>query len=205
MKPNNMKDKFQKQPLFIGQDTAFEAAIIIPLVEIENQWHIVFELRSQNMSKQPGDVSFPGGKIDITDLSPEFAAIRETHEELGVALDEITILTDLSPFIFSPNFAIYPFVAEIPYQENYAVSEAEVEKIITIPLDWLLEHEPYMHVMSFLPKPSDDFPFEKIAKGRDYDWRKQATEEWFYEYEGITIWGVTARILKYFIEQLKNN
>lgn len=203
MKAHTIKEKFQNQPLFIGQDQAFEAAVIIPLVEIENQWHIVFELRSLKLSKQPGDISFPGGKIDATDCSPQFAAVRETHEELGIALEDITILSELSPFIFSPNFAIYPFVAEIPYQESYAVNKDEVEEIIMVPLESLLSQEPSMHLMSFIPKPSADFPFEKIANGKSYEWRKQSTEEWFYEYEGRVIWGMTARILKYFIEQLK--
>lgn len=203
MKRQEILEKFQKQPLFIGQDTAFEAAITIPLVKIENEWHVLFEIRSKKMNSQPGDISFPGGKIDPEDSSVRQAAIRETHEELGIPLDDVTILVELSPFITSPGFVVYPFVAEIPYKEHYDFNMHEVEEVVTVPLDWLIEHEPYMHLMSLLPKPSDDFPFGKISRGKDYQWRKHVTEEWFYEYNDLTIWGLTARILKYFIEQLK--
>lgn len=203
MKRQEILKKFQKQPLFIGQDTAFEAAITIPLVKKDNDWHVLFEIRSKKMSSQPGDISFPGGKIDSEDISTRQAAIRETHEELGIALNDIKILVELSPFITSPGFVVYPFVAEIPYKENYLFNESEVEELVTVPLDWLIEHQPYMHLMSLLPKPEEDFPFGKISKGKQYQWRKHSTEEWFYEYDGLTIWGLTARILKYFIEQLK--
>lgn len=203
MKRQDIQDKFQKQPLFIGQDTAFEAAITIPLVKVENEWHVLFEIRSKKMNSQPGDISFPGGKIDAEDESIRQAAIRETHEELGIELDEINILVELSPFIASSGFVVYPFIAEIPYKERYDFNELEVDEVVTVPLDWLLKHEPYMHLMSLLPKPAEDFPFGKISKGKQYQWRNHATEEWFYEYDGLTIWGLTARILKYFIEQLK--
>ena len=75
---------YENKSLFIGEDTAFRSAVIIPLVEAEGEWHVLFEVRAFTMRKQPGDISFPGGKIDITDASPMEAALRETHEELGV-------------------------------------------------------------------------------------------------------------------------
>jgi len=194
----------ENQPLFIGEETAFRSAILIPLVQVEEEWHILFEVRSFTMRKQPGDISFPGGRIDPTDSSPMAAALRETHEELGVDPKTVTIVGSLSPYIASSSFVIYPFVATIDYDQIiHSYNKEEVEEVFTIPIKWLLNHEPYMHLVSVDPVPLPNFPFEKIMNGAQYQWRARSMEEWFYDYEKYTIWGLTARILKHFIEILK--
>lgn len=194
----------QSQSLFIGEETAFRSAVLIPLVQVNEEWHILFEVRSFNMRKQPGDISFPGGRIDSTDQSPLAAALRETSEELGVNPKAINILGQLSPYIASPSFVVYPFVGTIDYNQIlHGYNKEEVEEIFTVPVKWLLNHEPYMHLVSVEPVPSPDFPFEKIMNGTQYQWRTRAMEEWFFDYEKYTIWGLTARILKHFIETIK--
>ena len=100
----------QNQALFIGEETAFRSAVLIPLVQVNGEWHILFEVRSFKMRKQPGDISFPGGRIDATDQSPLAAALRETSEELKIDPDMIHVIGQLSPYIASPSFVIYPFV-----------------------------------------------------------------------------------------------
>ncbi|MDG2702973.1 CoA pyrophosphatase, partial [Vibrio parahaemolyticus] len=75
-------DLHQSQPLFIGEETAFKAAVLVPLVQVDGEWHVLFEVRSLTMRKQPGDISFPGGKLDGGETAQE-AALRETYEELG--------------------------------------------------------------------------------------------------------------------------
>lgn len=200
---NQLKKKMsQKQPLFIGEDQAFRSAVLIPLVEIHGKWHILFEVRSKKLRQQPGDISFPGGKIDETDLSPLHAAIRETSEELGILEKDIEVLAELSPLVTNPSFVIYPFVGMIEY-EKISFNKHEVEEVFTVPLEWLLNYEPILHNVLVDIKPADDFPFHKIMNGSKYQWRTRSIEEWFYEYNQYTIWGLTARILKYFLEILK--
>ena len=194
----------ESQPLFIGEETAFRSAVLIPLVQVGEEWHILFEVRSFTMRKQPGDISFPGGRIDPADPSPMVAALRETHEELGVDPKTVTIVGELSPYIASTSFVIYPFVAIIDYNQIiHSYNKEEVEEVFTIPVSWLLNYEPYMHLVSVDPTPSPDFPFEKIVNGAQYQWRARSKEEWFFDYEKYTIWGLTARILKHFIEIIK--
>ncbi len=194
----------ENQFLFIGEETAFRSAVLIPLVQVDGEWHILFEVRSFTMRKQPGDISFPGGRIDSTDLTPLAAALRETSEELGVDPKTVTHIRQLSPYIASPSFVVYPFVATIDYSQIiHSYNKEEVEEIFTIPIKWLLNYEPYMHLVSVEPTPSSDFPFEKIMNGAQYQWRTQSIEEWFFDYEKYTIWGLTARILKHFIEIIK--
>lgn len=197
-------DLSQHQSLFIGEETAFRSSILIPLIQVDEEWHILFEVRSFTMRKQPGDISFPGGRIDSTDETPLEAAIRETHEELGVDPATINILGQLSPYIASPSFVVYPFVATIDTYPVYdAINKEEVEDVFTVPVNWFLKYEPYMHLVSVEPTPLSDFPYEKIMNGDQYQWRTRSMEEWFYDYEKYTIWGLTARILKHFIEKIK--
>ena len=194
----------QNQSLFIGEETAFRSAVLIPLVQVDDKWHILFEVRSLTMRKQPGDISFPGGRIDATDASPLAAALRETHEELGIDPTTVQVVGPLSPYVASSSFVTYPFVAII--DTNQIIPEYnkdEVEKVLTVPIDWLLNYEPYMHLVSVEPMPSIDFPYDKIVNGAQYKWRTRSMEEWFFDYEQYTIWGLTARILKHFIELIK--
>lgn len=194
----------QSQSLFIGEETAFRSAVLIPLVQVAGEWHVLFEVRSFTMRKQPGDISFPGGKIDATDSTPWAAALRETQEELGVDPETVKLVQQLSPYVASPSFVVYPFVAIIDYDEIiHSYNKDEVEEVFTVPIQWLLDYEPYMHMVSVDPTPSSDFPFEKIMNGTEYQWRTRSIEEWFFDYEKYTIWGLTARILKHFIDILK--
>ncbi|MFD1928340.1 NUDIX hydrolase [Sporosarcina siberiensis] len=194
----------ESKSLFIGEDTAFRSAILIPLVLVDGEWHVLFEVRSFTMRKQPGDISFPGGRIDSTDASPVAAALRETQEELGIDPETITIVGELSPYIASSSFVVYPFVATIDYNQIiHSYNKDEVEEVFTIPINWLLNHEPYMHLISIDSVPSPNFPYEKIMNGTRYQWRNRSMEEWFFDYEERTIWGLTARILKHFIEIMK--
>ena len=193
-----------QQPLFIGEETAFRSAILIPLVQMNGEWNILFEVRSLTMRKQPGDISFPGGQIDATDASPLAAAVRETHEELGVNPKEIQVLGELSPYIMSPSFVIYPFVAIIDYDKViHSFNKEEVEEVFLVPVNWLLNYKPYMHSVTVKIEPTADFPYDKIMNGDRYQWRTRAMEEWFFDYEKYTIWGLTARILKHFLEIIK--
>lgn len=200
-----LKHKLQKsKSLFIGEKTAFRSAILIPLVKMDGEWHILFQVRSLAMRNQPGDVSFPGGRIDKTDATPKDAALRETYEELGVNPETVEVVQSLSPYVASPSFVVYPFVGVIEYDEIIpSFNPEEVEEVFTIPLDWLLRHKPDVHLVSFEPNPSPDFPFEKIMNGTDYKWGTRAVEEWFYDYGTYTIWGLTARILKHFLDNIK--
>ena len=203
---NLMKIKEQlqhAQPSFIGEESAFRSAVVVPLVDINGELHVLFEVRSLTMRKQPGDISFPGGKIDATDASPQAAALRELYEELSVPPSSVDVLSELSPLIISPTFVIYPFVAKVDIREVNTFNRDEVAEVFTVPLNWLLECDPELHHVMMKPTPSEGFPFDKIMKGEDYEWRARAIDEWFFEYNDYVIWGLTARILKYFLERIE--
>lgn len=190
---------------FIGEEQAFRSAVLIPLIEIDGEWHILFEVRSFHLRKQPGDVSFPGGRVDANE-SPLQAAIRETEEELGIDSTKIKVIGELSPLVTSPSFVMYPFVATVDYSvSQLSFNKEEVEEVFTIPIKWLLNYEPYSHLVKVQIIPPNDFPYEKIVNGKEYQWRTREMEEWFFDYQKYTIWGLTARILKHFIGILKDS
>ena len=198
-----IKEKLKKpKPLFMGEESAVRSAVLIPLVEKDGEWHVLFEVRAQNMRKQPGDCSFPGGRIDDGE-TPRDAVIRETCEELGVKRTAIEIMDDLSPYVMSPNFIVYPFVGVLHDIRSLHPNADEVEEIFTVPLSWLMTHEPELHTISLQPIMKEDFPFDKIQNGKNYKWRAGVVEEYFFEYNNYVIWGLTARVLNYFITRLK--
>lgn len=178
-------------------------AVLLPLVEVAGDIHILFEVRSYHMRRQPGEISFPGGKVDADDASERAAAIRETSEELGVAPYDIEVLGDLGVLIPPVQIAIYSYIGWIRDVEALKPNPDEVAHVFTVPLDYLLQTEPEAHDIRLGLVPTEVFPFELIPGGREYKFRERNIPEYFYFYEDRIIWGLTARILKQFLDQLK--
>ena len=76
-----------------------EAAVFIPLIETSEGLSLVFEVRSSKLSWQPGEISFPGGKVEASDLDTSYTALRETSEELGLPVGELSYIVKLNPLI----------------------------------------------------------------------------------------------------------
>jgi peroxisomal coenzyme A diphosphatase NUDT7 len=188
--------------LLIGEKEASKAAVLIPLIKTDEGFSILFEERAHHLNSQPGDICFPGGKIEACDKTPERAAVRETCEELGIDEASIEILGPLGKYVPSTHLIVYPFVG-ILNQETLAVNKDEVESAFTVPLTYLLNTAPEKHVVRLQPSPSQDFPFDRIAGGKEYQWRKRQITELFYHYRDRSIWGMTARILNHFLSILK--
>ncbi|UOR13666.1 NUDIX hydrolase [Halobacillus amylolyticus] len=190
----------QHTPSILGSQDFSKFAILLPLVEKDNEWHVLFEVRSQKLRRQPGDICFPGGKIDRQDKTEKGAAIRETTEELGINHENISDVFPLD-YIVSPfGMIVYPYAGFINDHESIKPNPAEVEDFFTVPLSFFLKTEPQVHKVSFEAKPEEDFPFDLIVGGQDYDWRTRQIDEYFYIYEDKVIWGLTGKILSHFVE-----
>ncbi|WEG12267.1 CoA pyrophosphatase [Pullulanibacillus sp. KACC 23026] len=186
----------------MDEEKALRAAICLPLFKLENDWHLLFEVRAFHLKSQPGDICFPGGKIDPDDSTPLHTAVRETSEELGILKESIEIIGALDRYVPSSQFIIYPFVGLLK-DLHFNINKEEVDHTFTIPLKWLLSHQPEKHRVNMDPKPGEDFPYERIAQGRDYKWRRRTMVELFYHYEDHSVWGMTAKILTHFLEVIK--
>src|SRR5699024_4972313 len=98
---------------------------------------------------------------------------------------------------------IYPFIGKIHSLDEIVINEAEVAEVFTVPLAFFLEEEPATYDITFQPVPSEDFPYELIHGGENYNWRPRATKEYFYQYDGKVIWALTAHIVRHFIQMTK--
>jgi len=192
-----------RKPSILGQAELFKYSVLLPLIEIENETHILFEVRSMTLRRQPGEICFPGGRIDETDADQRQCAIRETSEELGIEESDIE---DVIPLDFTLNASsniIYPFVGRITKPEQINPNESEVEEVFTVPLSYFQKTKPEVYKIYYQVVPEEGFPLHLIPGGENYKWSLRHLDEYFYQYKGHVIWGLTARVLYHFIELLE--
>lgn len=190
-------------PEVMGNNEFAKFAILLPLIERDGEIHILFEVRSHQLRNQPGDICFPGGRIDKGDHSEETAAVRETTEELGIAEHQISDIFPLD-YIVSPfGMIVYSFAGIIDPDVEFQPNPPEVDSLFTVPLSFFLENDPKVYRINFDIQPEESFPYDLIAGGENYNWRTRQVDELFYMYEGKVIWGLTAKILTHFLEIIR--
>lgn len=175
-------------------------SVLVPLVMHKGQYHLLFEQRSQYIS-QSNDICFPGGKVEINETY-EFASIRETSEELVIDSNQIEIIGPLDLYIAHDSILVHPYLGLIKdYQ--YTLNDQEVEKVHLIPLNDLLNHQPDVYGGKLTLQLDEDFPYSKISGGKNYPWRQGSRKILFYTINGITIWGMSAMILRNALEIIR--
>ncbi|MGT2911145.1 NUDIX hydrolase [Streptococcus cameli] len=195
-----MKKRIQKySPRSLGEKKQY--SILIPLLQIKGEWHLLYQVRSHNIS-QPGEVSFPGGQVEEGESYQE-AAIRETCEELGVSPHHLDIWGEID-YLHHGEQTIHCFVAELKKTDltQLKPNTTEVERIFTVPLNVLLKQDPTYYPLEVELKPNSSFPFEKIPNGKQYRFKGFHRVLPFYELEE-TIWGMTAMFTRRFIQILR--
>ncbi|WP_145092676.1 CoA pyrophosphatase [Sporomusa sp. KB1] len=189
----------------VNAEDYLQAAVTIPLIEIAGQPSILFEVRSGKLNWQPGDICFPGGRIENRDSSPLEAAVRETVEELGVKKGDIAALGALDLLVSPIGVILYPYVVHITTDVALVPNMDEVAEVFTVPLDFLLAAKPQTAFMETATKPLDGFPFELLPPAYPRGYRGRAKYPvLFYQYNHYVIWGVTARVLAAFIGICQN-
>lgn len=178
------------------------AAILLPVVEVEGKDALLFEVRSKRLDLQPGEVCFPGGRIEPGE-TPEEAAVREIWEELRVRQESIELLGPLDRMIHFSG-TVFPVLGRMDpiALPNLQLNEDEVEEIFTVPLEFfqLYPGKRYTYYMS--PDNLEDLP-EPLADYVQHYRQKYVTPAWCYE--GHTIWGMTARVVNRFLRFLQPN
>jgi len=179
-------------------------SVLIPLIKIWDEWEIIFEMRAKGMKSQPGEISFPGGGVEGSESYME-AAIRETIEELNIKRGNIEIIGELDYLVSYANIIIHCFLGVIDGVdiEKIQPNPAEVDHIFTVPLKFLLENEPKEYYLELENRYNDEFPYNLIPNGEDYDFRTVKRSIYFYEYNDYVIWGFTAEMLKHLIDIIK--
>lgn len=190
----NREDFLTRRPGMIGEERFRQYAVLIPLINISGVTHLIFEKRSNKLKRQPGEICFPGGKLEENETLRE-CAVRETEEELLISPDQIEVVGPVDIYISPFNLMVHPFIALIKDYRN-TFSTDEVEEIIKVPIDFFRKQQPERFESTLVNEPPEDFPYEWIPGGVKYPWAKGIHDILFYRYEDIIIWGMTAQIAK---------
>lgn len=196
----DFEDTFRdREPKSLGTYQYY--SVLVPLVEKDGELHILYEVRAENMRKQPGEVCFPGGRLEYNE-SAEECAVRETTEELNIKPSEIRIIAQMDFLHTYSNFTLYSFLGIIDYEvvSGITVNPDEVKEIFLVPVSFFAENEPEIYRFDVLPNIGPDFPYDKINLTNGYNWRKGRSTVPIYRYENRVIWGLTARITNHLIE-----
>ena len=163
-----------------------QAAVLIPMLqETDGSYHLLFTRRTETVQDHKGQVSFPGGAVEPQDASIEAAALRETHEEIGVLADDIRILASMPPFYTDrSNFHITPIVARLNWPLELTLEAAEVSRAFTIPLGWLAD------------------PTNYEVRTLEFGGRKFDGVIYYQRFDGEMLWGITAHLAIEFLKTI---
>ncbi len=191
-----------RQAKILDHERFIKTAVLLPLIRTESEIQVLFEKRSQNV-RQPGEICFPGGRSDPGDRKGRNTAVRECCEELGLQPIDVEVIADLDIMVSPFNILIMPFLAFIKNPGAINPNPDEVEKLFSVPLQFFLDHEPLAQNLIITVEFPEDFPFHLIPNGDKYPFHPGFLPQYFYQWDGEVIWGLTARILHHFIGMLK--
>lgn len=201
---NNLEKKL-KTRIPKPMDASKKYSVMIPLINNNGKWEILYEMRSKNLKSQPGEVSFPGGKVEEEEIFRQ-AALRETLEELLIEEDKIKIIGELDYLVSYANFTIHCFLGIISgvTVDSIVPNEDEVDHIFTVPLSFFLENKPDKYELDLRTVENEEFPYSLIPNGKKYNFRRGVHTVLFYKYKDYTIWGFTAKMTKHLVDIIKD-
>ena len=185
-------------------DSRRSYGVLVPLAERDGELHLLYEVRAKTLRRQPGEVCFPGGRMEGGE-TPEECALRETFEELSIQPEHVRLLGRLDFIAHRANFLMQPVLGLVdgPGLAGMRPSPAEVEEVFFVPLSHLLETEPIEYDYDLIPAPAEGFPYELIGIPRDYQWQLGHENVPVYPWQGRAIWGLTGRITRELIRICK--
>ena len=150
------------------------AAVLVAIVD-RPEPTVILTLRPETMRKHPGQVSFPGGRIDPGDDGPIDAALREAEEEIGLARDRVEVIGTADPYLTITGFEVTPVLGIVPPDLELTPYPGEVAAVFEAPFHHLLDPA-HQHVRTAMFRGRERTYYE-------IDWHEQR------------IWGATAAMI----------
>ncbi|HZQ11913.1 MAG TPA: CoA pyrophosphatase [Pseudolabrys sp.] len=151
------------------------AAVLVPIVD-HPEPTVLLTQRAQHLPDHPGQVSFPGGKIDKADASPLESALREAHEEIGLDRRAVTPLGYLDLYMTTLGYRIVPVIARVAPGFSLSLNSGEVDATFEVPLAFVMN--------------------QANVQRHSRDWQGMTRHYYAITFGERYIWGVTAGILR---------
>jgi 8-oxo-dGTP pyrophosphatase MutT (NUDIX family) len=158
------------------------AAVLMALFKKRNVWHLLMTKRSDEVEHHKGQISFPGGAVDLGDKNIVATALRETEEEIGLDSGDVEILGIYDDHATPTGFVITPIVGYIKKLPSLSPGEQEVVEILEVPVSLFLD-------------PAKERMVQMERRGMKVD-------VYFYNFGKHEIWGATARISRDFLREI---
>lgn len=187
-----VSDQFrQMNPHLVGEkafenrwrESRKEAAVLVPIIPRDTGASVLFTVRSNDMPSHAGQISFPGGKVEPSDVDREATALREAHEEVNIPPDAVDVIGRLGVHQGGLGFSVTPIVGIVDPAAPIRSCPREVDEIFEAPL-------------AFFTDPANHRIEERTHKGVAY-------KMFAAPYDRFHIWGLTAGILRTLVDVLK--
>lgn len=152
------------------------AGVLVGVMDGPDGPSVLLTKRSSKLKHHPGQIAFPGGKVEPDDLGPVQAALREAHEEVGLPPENVRVIGTMPTHETVTRFTVTPVLALIETDFTPKPEVGEVDEVFTVPLS---------HVTN---------PDRFSVEGRH--WRGTRRHYFTVPYGPYYIWGATARILR---------
>lgn len=214
---NKLTKIFTDDCSIIGKERFLNSAVIIPLLNVNDQLVVLFEKRSAAV-RQPGEISFPGGHFEpVHDKDFRATAVRETIEELGISLDNINVFGKLGTLVAPMGVIVEAYVADLNIDklDKFKIDKKEVDYIFTVPLEYFLNNDPeeYHTRVEMHPFSVDEngnrlehLPVKELGLPDKYalPWRRGNHRVLVYRTNNEVIWGITAELIFELSIRLRN-
>lgn len=158
------------------------AAVLVPIIARPSGPTLLLTVRASHLPKHAGQIAFPGGKVEAHDASPIAAAIRETHEEVGIASHHIDVLGSIDVYQTVTEFRVLPVIAWLDDAVTMRADENEVADIFEVPLDYVLDRQNH-----------------RIEHA---EYKGLQRRYYTIEYQDRVIWGATAGMIRNLSDRL---
>lgn len=160
-----------------------DAAVLVPIIEHDGEFHIVLTKRAQSLRQHPGEISFPGGRADPEDLTLADTALREASEEISLSPGRVHVFGSFMQMPTFTGYRVTSFVGEFTQPlSSLIINPYEIDTLIVAPLRELADTK--IHHTEERTYNGERFPMHT------------------YQFEEHRIWGVTGMMVHLFLQFL---